>query len=811
MDTELKNAYIKLRRSILEREYAFLNNKQREAVFAASGPLLVLAGAGSGKTTALINRIAYLIKYGNAYESDCVPEHITPEKIDELRAHLEGRVECAPERLSFLLADRPVKPWRILAITFTNKAAGEIKDRLRRVLADESDGIWAATFHSACVRILRRDCERIGYKPGFTIYDSEDSVRVIKDCMEKLGINVKEFIPKAVAEVISRAKDALLTPSAFLEANKGDSRLVTIAKIYRLYQSALFDANAFDFDDLIMQTVRLLQESDEARSFYNEKFSHILVDEYQDTNHAQYMLVSLLARPRDNLCVVGDDDQSIYGFRGATIDNILNFEKEFENARVIKLEQNYRSTSNILDAANAVIENNRNRKGKTLWTDRKGGDKIVVYEAEDEQAESAFVADTILKDISNGMSWASHTVLYRMNVQSNVIEQALRYKSIPYRIIGGMRFYDRAEVKDMMSYLQVILNPADTLRLARIVNTPARGIGEKTFGLVLKAAEELKITPFEAMKNADRINILERHAQNLKRFADMISELIEHSKLVPVDELYEELMDRSGYRDALIMKPNDDNRSRLENIMELKTNIVYYMKAADAPSLQGFLEETALLTDIDRYDENADAVTLMTIHSAKGLEFPVTFIVGLEDGLFPSMRSVETPAGMEEERRLAYVGITRAKDALYLTYTRHRMIFGRTSHNAVSRFIGELPSECIVLKGKRPVKAYEPGEVPGGHRSETSREERQKRKTIPTSSWKSSDMLPNISASKIKPSEPGKRFNVGAEVTHSVFGDGIVLSRKDTAGDSLLEIRFEKYGVKRMMENYTRQFLTLKK
>lgn len=802
MDADLKREYLALRKAILEKEYVFLNDRQRSAVFAANGPLLVLAGAGSGKTTALINRIAYLIRYGNAYESDSAPGFIDRDNIDELRAYLDGSAPCRPERLAFLLADKPVKPWRILAITFTNKAAGEIKDRLKRVLAAEADGIWAATFHSACVRILRRDCERIGYKPGFTIYDADDTLRVIKDVMSALGLDVKEYVHRAVAEAISGAKDKLLTPDEFMKRSAGDDRLMTVAKIYKLYQSRLAEANAFDFDDLIMQTVHLLRTSEEARNFYTEKFSHILVDEYQDVNHAQNVLVSILSRPRCNICVVGDDDQSIYGFRGATVDNILNFEKEFDNARVIKLEQNYRSTSYILDAANAVIKNNVRRKGKMLWTDRGQGSKIVVYEAEDEQSEGAFVADTVLKNVAKGIPWAAHTVLYRMNAQSNMIEQALRYRSIPYRIIGGLRFYDRAEIKDMMAYLQVISNPADTLRLSRIVNTPARKIGEKTFSAVLETAEKLGVTPFEVMLNLEGIEALEKPAPALKRFAKMIFELIELSKLLPLDELYEELLEKSGYRDWLIMKPSDENRARLENIMELKTNIIYYMRASDTPSLQGFLEETALLTDIDRYDENADAVTLMTIHSAKGLEFPVTFIVGMEDGVFPTQRSVEAPGGIEEERRLAYVGMTRAKNELYMTYTRHRTLFGKTSHNTASMFLAELPGKCIEVRAQRPVKAYFADGIPGGPAEKIK---------PAAASWKSTDLLPNISASKIKPQKPGIRFKVGDLVEHSVFGSGIVISRMDTSGDSLLEIEFDNHGKKRMMENYTRQFLTLKK
>lgn len=823
MNDRFEREYIKLRKAAMEKEFSYLNSEQKACVFAAEGPVLVLAGAGSGKTTALINRIACLVRFGSAYESEYVPSGFGEEELSRLRKHVSGEEPLSREDVAELAAVDPVRPWNILAITFTNKAAGELKERLEKFLGPDGNDIWASTFHSACVRILRREGERLGYKPGFTIYDADDSQRVIKEVMESLRLDTKEFPPRSAAQIISTAKDRMLSPSELLAEAKGDERVVIAARIYAEYQKKLFEANALDFDDLIMQTVILFKTCDDVLRRYGGRFSHILVDEYQDTNHAQYMLVKLLASVHGNVCVVGDDDQSIYSFRGAKVENILNFKNEYEGTRVYRLERNYRSTSNILTAANSVIRNNSRRMGKELWTDKGGGKPVTVYEAEDERAEAEYITDIIMKARESGGAFSDNTVLYRMNAQSNAVEQNLRYRAIPYRIIGGTRFYDRAEVKDMMSYLQVLANPFDSLRLSRIVNVPARGIGAKSFATVVSAAENSGISILEAMRRSDEIDGLTgKAAAAMQRFTSVIYELAAKRRVLPLDEFYEEVMEKSGYRDALIagMAKDPDNRTRLENIMELKTNIVYYMNAAEEPSLEGFLEETSLLTDIDRYDEGADAVTLMTVHSSKGLEFPRVFIVGAEEGLFPSSRSVDTREGIEEERRLAYVAITRAREELYITYASQRMLFGRTERNPASRFVEELPAECVDrhVRKKTSVSEYLDSEsfggIPGGglHRAAAPRPAGTGttgfgRPSVP----KPAIPKPAIPRASVqgaqKASGSQASYKVGDVVIHNAFGRGIVMSKRDTAGDCLLEIAFDTSGTKKMMLSYASKFM----
>lgn len=813
----MREEYLELRRAILKREYKHLNDKQREAVFAANGPLLILAGAGSGKTTVLINRIAYLIKYGNAYESDDFPAFIDDVELDELAAHQSGQKELSSARLAELLASKPVRPWRILAITFTNKAAGELKERLTNALSrEEADAVWASTFHSACVRILRKDCERIGYKKGFTVYDADDQKRVYKEVLDALHISEKSMTPRDAATIISKAKDQLWTPEQFAaEAKKeNDKKMEILIPVYQGYQRRLFEANAMDFDDLIMKTVELFEVCPDVLEEYRKKFEYILVDEYQDTNHAQYRLVSLLSNPRRNICVVGDDDQSIYRFRGATIENILGFEDEYTDARVIRLEQNYRSTAYILNAANTVIQNNRERKGKTLWTSRDGGSKIIDHTAENEVEESSYVAEAILKNVTQGQPWRNHTVLYRMNAQSNSMELAFRKNGIPYRIVGGIRFFDRAEVKDMLAYLQVIANHADTLRLKRIINTPPRGIGQKSISEAITAAENAGVELYDVIRRANEFDGIAKGAQaSMLELAGMISELSALSEKLPLDELYDILLDRSNYVTMLVAKPSDENKTRLENIKELKSNIVHYMKEAEEPSLVGFLEEVALFTDIDRYDTEADAVTMMTIHSAKGLEFPNVYIIGMEEGLFPGMRSMEHRADMEEERRLAYVGITRARDNLVLTHATRRMLFGQTSHNAVSRFVEELPADCVEKTGG--VSLRERGSMLGGSRfssdggwgkssffDDTPSQRTPVRSARPTA--------PSAAPKKTAPAAPGAPlpdYAVGMRVSHSAFGEGTIASTKPTAGDILLEIEFDTVGTKRLMAKFAQKYM----
>ena len=770
MTKEQQHIFVQLRKKAMEKEFSYLNSEQQSCVFAANGPVLVLAGAGSGKTTALINRIACLVRFGCAYESDYVYPSLDGEALAALSDHVSGKAPLSKEELADIVAVDPVRPWNILAITFTNKAAGELKERLEKFLGEGGTDIWASTFHSACVRILRREGERLGYKSGFTIYDADDSQRVIKEVMEDLHLDTKEMPPRSVAQIISNAKDKMMMPEDLMNSSKGDERVVLAARIYARYQKMLFEANALDFDDLILQTVKLFQTCDDVLLKYGNRFSHILVDEYQDTNHAQYMLVKLLASVHGNVCVVGDDDQSIYSFRGAKVENILNFKNEYKGTRIFRLERNYRSNANILDAANAVIRHNSNRMGKELWTEKGKGDPVTVYEAEDERAEAAYVTETIMKARQKGGAWSDNTVLYRMNAQSNAVEQSLRYRAIPYRIIGGTRFYDRAEVKDMMSYLQVISNPFDALRLARIVNSPARGIGATSLQKVTDAARVAGISLFEAMRRSDEIGGIPTKAVNaMKRFTDMIASLSALKNTMELDEFYEEVMERSGYRDNLIanLEKDPDNRNRLDNIAELKSNIVHYMEAAEEPSLQGFLEETSLLTDIDRFDEGADAVTLMTVHSSKGLEFPRVFIVGCEEALFPSSRSVDTREGIEEERRLAYVAITRAKENLFMTYASQRMLFGRTERNPVSRFIEELPAECIDRhqRKKTYVSEYLESEgfsgVPGGGLRRTPSAPRSS-STVPNSFGRPSAPKPFVSRPVVPKAGAAASVSTGA-------------------------------------------------
>ena len=798
-----RERFLELRRAILKKEYSYLNPMQREAVFAVQGPLLLLAGAGSGKTTVLINRVSNLIRFGNAYESDRVPWGITEGDLDALAAYLDEKARIESHRLSELLAVDPVKPWKILVITFTNKAADELKSRLTDMLGSaDADAVWAFTFHKTCVRILRRDAERIGYKSSFTIYDEDDVKKVIKDLLKELNMDEKFLPPKAVANALSRAKDALLTPENFAKAAAGDYRLEQIAKVYKAYQRRLKEANAMDFDDLIMQTVTLFETCPDVLEYYRDKFSYILIDEYQDTNLAQYRFSSMLADGHKNICVVGDDDQSIYKFRGATIKNILGFESDFPGARVIRLEQNYRSTGNILNAANALIANNSERKGKTLWTARGEGEKLVIHIAEDEVAEAEFVAETILKSVAQGGKWHQNTVLYRMNALSNTIENALIRNGIPYRVVGGMRFFDRAEIKDMLSYLCVIANPADTLRLTRIINTPARGIGDRSLAEASGIEAKTGLPLFEILKDATNFSeIPSAPAKSMERFAGMIEHLAALSKKLPLDELYALLLDESGYRDALISKPSEENRGRLENIAELQTNIVHYMQSVDSPTLEGFLEETSLYSDIDQYDEEADAVTLMTIHAAKGLEFDNVFLVGMEEGLFPSYRSMEKPEDLEEERRLAYVGITRAKTRLYLTCARRHMVFGRTSYNPVSRFIGEIPRSCAALP--EAVRSRRVSVIPGGAAEHVR--VKHERYDIGQPAKKPS-VLGNIG---VKPLQRLPKYEPGMSVTHTVFGSGMILSCRDVAGDVLLEIAFEGKGTKRFLARSAQKYIKI--
>lgn len=781
------NAYLKLKQKALEKYFSKMNDMQKQAVFCIKGPLLILAGAGSGKTTVLVNRIANMIYFGNAYNDPTKYAGTTLDDEKFLQDYADGKVFDS-ERLKEIVASDCVNPWNILAITFTNKAAGELKERLQNMLGEKGDGITAATFHSACVRILRREIGALGYTNSFAIYDSDDQQRVIKACLADMDISDKMFPPRMVASEISRAKDTMKTSEEYIAESQSDYRRLTIGKIYKAYQSRLKTANALDFDDIICLTVKLFEDFPDVLSHYQNLYKYILVDEYQDTNMVQYKLVAMLSQKHKNLCVVGDDDQSIYKFRGATIENILSFEEQFENAKVIRLEQNYRSTQNILNCANELISNNQGRKGKNLWTASGEGEKVTVYKAATEQGEARFVAETILEDIKNGMKYNDHAVLYRMNAQSNSIERALVAGGIPYKIFGGVKFYDRKEVKDMLAYLSVINNPNDLLRLKRIINEPKRGIGSATIDTLEQIASDLGVSAIQIMRESDTLVPLVKKSKILKSLASFFDEMSEKSEKVPLDELLDAVLSKSGYASAM-QALGDEGAARLENINELKTTMINYTKGAEEPSLSGFLEEVALYTDVDSLDENADNVFLMTMHAAKGLEFPVVFAVGMEENIFPSQRSTESIADIEEERRLAYVAVTRAKKKLYLTYSMERMIFGTTNYNRPSRFLKELPSENIEKREEKGISLTT--SLPNNATTAVQSMSLQEQLAL---------MKKKNSAQNAQP----QTFSVGDKVKHNIFGEGVVLSATKMSNDTMLEVAFEKVGTKKIMANFAK-------
>ena len=792
MNQEYQQRFLAARRGIIARRFRTLNDMQRRAVLTTQGPLLLLAGAGSGKTTVLIHRIANLMTFGRASDSEEIPQDVTPEDVTFLEDYLASPREENQPRAQTLCALEPAKPWSIIAITFTNKAANELKDRLAKMLGDDAVDVWAMTFHSACCRILRRDIDRLGYTGSFTIYDSQDSERVMKDVIRDMQLDEKSFPPRMLLNLISRAKDQMQSPEEFAKtaAVSGDYRMERAATAYELYETRLQEANALDFDDIILRTVELLQQFEDVRSYYQRKFRYVLIDEYQDTNHLQYLLASLLAGGYENICVVGDDDQSIYRFRGATIENILSFEEQYPAAQVIRLEQNYRSTKAILKAANAVISHNRGRKGKTLWTENPSGNKIKIRQTGSESDEAAFVASQIFR-LSQGKSFANIAVLYRTNAQSNALEYAFQRNGIPYRIIGGMRFFDRAEVKDMLAYLCLINNRSDDLRLRRIINLPPRGIGAKTLETVnrLAAAEEMCL--YSVVADAANYGPLEKVAGKLTAFSQLIEDLAELQDTLSLPDFYEEVLQRTGYQAMLEAKDDLESRTRLENVRELKSSIISYVENTDDPSLSGFLEEIALYTDLEQYDQGAEAVVLMTMHSAKGLEFDHVFLVGLEEGLFPSSRATTSAEELEEERRLCYVAITRAKLTLTITYARQRMLYGHTTYGRPSRFLSEIPPDCVDAPAPKPQPAYEPqrSSLYGDYDRYTpaSGQRREKRR--------------EYSSLGAKPQGAKVQFAKGDMVVHRAFGRGMVLSVLPMGNDALLEIAFDEIGTKRLMAN----------
>ena len=793
MNETMVNRFIAARRKYIASQFPQLNNMQKEAVLTTDGPLLLLAGAGSGKTTVLINRIANLMRFGRGSDCTDVPDGITEDDVEFLESVPDSLNEYDCYRADQLCTVDPAAPWSIIAITFTNKAANELKSRLTDMLGPEAQDIWAMTFHSACCRILRRDIERLGYTRSFTIYDTSDSERLMKEIIKEMRLDDKTFPARFVLNLISREKDKLITPDAMMEhiEDSNDYRMIHIANAYTRYQQKLKENNALDFDDIIFQTVKLLQENEDVRTFYQRKFRYVLVDEYQDTNHLQYLLTSLLSGGQENICVVGDDDQSIYRFRGATIENILSFENQYRGARLIRLEQNYRSTQSILNAANAVIAHNLGRKGKRLWTANGSGYPILIYEAGDETAEANFVASKILAG-SKGKYFKDYAILYRTNAQSNALEFAMKRNGIPYRVIGGMRFFERAEVKDMLSYLCVINNRADDLRLNRIINNPPRGLGAKTIETAQRLAQAEGQGLYHVVSDPYSYASLEKSAQKMLMFTALIeglAQLLDDG--ISLTDFYEEVMHRTGYIDMLESKQTEENKTRLENIRELKSSIRAYIENTPDPTLAGFLEEIALYTDIEQYNEGDEAVVMMTMHSAKGLEFPNVFLVGLEEGLFPGSRAIGDHDEMEEERRLCYVAITRAKETLTISHARQRMLYGRTSSSTPSRFIKEIPAGITVRRGgfqSAPTTAVNPsfqnGHTQPATKNNTARAGGTYSSIRTTSSAQSAGYL---------------ELNKGDMVRHSAFGRGMVLSVLKMGGDALLEIAFDDIGTKKLM------------
>lgn len=781
MNEQMDRRFLAARKKYIARSFEQLNPMQQEAVLTTEGPLLLLAGAGSGKTTVLINRIANLMRFGRGSDSDEIPDSITDEDVSFLEALPDELNEYERWRADSLCAVEAPAPWSIIAITFTNKAANELKERLSNLLGSEAQDIWAMTFHSACCRILRRDIERMGYTRSFTIYDSSDSERMMKEIIKDMDLDDKTFPAKYVLGAISREKDKMISPQEMLDRAErtGDIRALHIARAYLKYQTKLKDNNALDFDDIIFVTVKLLLEHEDVRQYYQRKFRYVLVDEYQDTNHMQYLLTSLLAGGYENICVVGDDDQSIYRFRGATIENILNFEKQYPGSRTIRLEQNYRSTEMILNAANAVISHNIGRKGKRLWTANGQGEPITVYEAADEGAEGNFVAGKIISQ-SKGKGFKDYAVLYRTNAQSNALEFAFKRNGIPYRVIGGTRFFDRAEVKDMLSYLCVINNRADDLRLRRIINNPPRGLGPKTIETALRLAEAENKPLYSVVSDPYSYGPLEKPAMKLLQFSALIEEMAQMlDDGMSLTDFYDELLIRSGYVDMLNAKDTEENKTRLENVRELKSSIHAYIENAEIPTLAGFLEEIALYTDLEQYNDSDDAVVMMTMHSAKGLEFPNVFLVGFEDGLFPGMRAIGDAEEMEEERRLCYVAVTRAKKTLTICHAKQRMLYGRTAAALPSRFLREIPEECVVRKG--------------GYRRVQEANYGYSQHAKPQVRRPASPMVSQGSASTYL------ELNQGDMVLHAAFGKGMVLSVMKMGGDALLEIAFDDIGTKKLM------------
>ena len=833
----LAERYQTAKRALFDAVYNDLNDRQREAVYTVNNPLLVLAGAGSGKTTVLVRRIAFIIRYGNAYFSETVPDGLTDEQVDYLA---QAAKTCTKEQIRPMLdafAADPCPSYAVLAITFTNKAAKEIRSRIDAMFADDPAGcaeIMTGTFHSVCVRILRRHSEAAGYRAGFSIYDTDDSKKAYAEALKRCRIDEKLLPIKTVANAVSRAKDRLLTPEAFESEAGADFRMGQIARVYTAYQQILRESNALDFDDIIMQTVLLFRRHPEIAGYYQKRFRYVCVDEYQDTNVAQFELTRLLAAGHRNLMVVGDDDQSIYRFRGATIENILSFDKAYPGAKVIRLEQNYRSTQNILDAANAVIAKNNGRMGKTLWTSAGAGEMIHLVGCEDQNGESRRIVDTVQKLVASGNAhYRDFAILYRMNAQSQNIEKAFARAAVPYRMLCGTRFSDRKEIRDAVAYLQLINNHDDNVRLLRIINEPRRKIGPKTLEAIAAIAAEQDCSQFAVIERAQSYAALKNAAPMLDDFARLINGLSADAAEMRLDVLFDAMLDRSGYRQMLI-EAGEAEAERLENLEEFKSQILEYMKESEdeneTPTLTGFLEETALVADVDRYDESADAVVMMTVHSAKGLEFPIVFLPGMEDGIFPGMQTIEgSESEMEEERRLAYVAITRAKKELYILHADQRLLYGRTGYNPLSRFVSEIPANLIkeektqragIWGRTQPQGTFGNNGVYGsfGAQSPASQKKTYYRGQDERSGGSNgtngsgtvrvtlgSPAAPRpASRPAVSPARQAPVFAPGDRVEHMVFGAGEVISCKKMGADILYEVIFEKAGTKKLMGSFAK-------
>ena len=788
----LAGRYLAAKKALFDKKYSFLNEKQREAVYTIHGPLLVLAGAGTGKTTLLVNRIAYILKYGDAYFSDDVPASLDENTVTELEKAAEASVEDIDLLLESFAprAEERVAPWNVLAITFTNKAANEMKTRLAKLIGPAATDLWCGTFHSMCLRMLRMYADEAGLRPSFTIYDTDDTKKLITECMKQLSIDEKVLSAKQIMNRISMAKNELMPPHDFDAEVGNDHKMQQISSVYTLYQSKLHQANAVDFDDIIMRTVALLRRSERARLNYQNKFRYVLIDEFQDTNRAQFELALLLSGGHNNLMVVGDDDQSIYKFRGATIENILHFDEKVVDTKIIKLEENYRSTSNILNAANSVIRNNFGRRGKELWTKGEEGKKVLVKQFETQNDEAKFIANKIMElMIREKKKYGDFAVLYRTNAQSNALETVFAKSGMPYRVIGGHRFFDRKEVKDILAYLSVVNNPSDNLRLERIINEPKRKIGEATMTAVRRIAEDYGASIFDVMEHASKYPMIAKAQSKFQMFVILIRGLQRMAEKEKLSTVVRAAIEKSGYLDMLRQaEENGEGSERRENVEELISVAIEYEESHVDATLRGFLEEVALVSDIDNYDESSEAVVLMTIHSAKGLEFPVVFLPGMEEGVFPSQQSALIKEELEEERRLAYVALTRAEQRVYALCAKERLLFGKTLYNPKSRFLDEIGEEYKVeeILEQKPKYRTEFGE--------------KTKKFSLSNEFTSKSSL----TSEVGKTKKVESFVAGDRVKHYMFGEGTVLSVREMGADVLYEIAFDKAGTKKLMATYAK-------